>query len=423
MSRLRRKIKFAYGLIDLRRPVRYHYIITKPKGDIMLTLLLIIIYAAFIGLGLPDSILGSAWPSMYAGLGVGLSSAGIISAIIALGTIVSSLMSERLIRRLGTGTVTLLSVFMTAVALLGFSFSNAFWMLCVWAVPYGLGAGSVDAALNNFVALHYSSRHMSWLHCFWGIGATAGPVVMGWCLSNELGWSSGYRTIGFAQTALVVVLIIAIPLWRKVSAADDGKESGGRPDGKRERLLSIPGAKPVMLAFFCYCSFESTAGLWASSYMVEYRGLGEDIAAKYASMFYLGITAGRFLCGFISEKLGDRRMTRIGQALMLVGAVSLLIPLGTGFMLAGLVLIGLGCAPVFPSLLHATPDHFGRDRSQMLMGVQMASAYTGTTLMPPLFGLLADRLGTQLLPIYLMVLAAVMLVMCERLERVCREKA
>ena len=385
----------------------------------MFTLLLVVIYVSFISLGLPDSILGSAWPSMYQGLGVSLSAAGILSAIIALGTIISSLLSERLIRKLGTGMVTLVSVAMTAVALLGFSISGSMWMLCLWAIPYGLGAGSVDASLNNFVAIHYPARHMSWLHCFWGIGATAGPAVMGWCLAGGLQWNMGYRVIGIAQVALVAILVFSLPLWRKVDGADKSEQAA--ENGKREKgnVLSIPGAKAVLVAFFCYCAVEATTGLWASSYMVAYRGLDADVAAKYASLFYLGITLGRFVCGFISEKLGDKNMVRIGQVLIVVGTGGLMLPLGTGVMIAGLLLVGFGCAPIYPSLLHATPVHFGKDRSQMLMGIQMACAYTGTTLMPPLFGVIAGYVGTQLLPLYLLVMVIIMAFMTENLERIC----
>lgn len=385
----------------------------------LFTLLLVVIYVSFISLGLPDSILGSAWPSMYQGLGVSLSAAGILSAIIALGTIISSLLSERLIRKLGTGMVTLVSVAMTAVALLGFSISGSMWMLCLWAIPYGLGAGSVDASLNNFVAIHYPARHMSWLHCFWGIGATAGPAVMGWCLAGGLQWNMGYRVIGIAQVALVAILVFSLPLWRKVDGADKSEQAA--ENGKREKgnVLSIPGAKAVLVAFFCYCAVEATTGLWASSYMVAYRGLDADVAAKYASLFYLGITLGRFVCGFISEKLGDKNMVRIGQVLIVVGTGGLMLPLGTGVMIAGLLLVGFGCAPIYPSLLHATPVHFGKDRSQMLMGIQMACAYTGTTLMPPLFGVIAGYVGTQLLPLYLLVMVIIMAFMTENLERIC----
>jgi fucose permease len=382
----------------------------------MLSILLAVIYVAFISLGLPDAILGSAWPSMYKQLSVPVSYAGVLSTIIAGGTIISSLLSEKVIRRLGTGIVTAASVAMTAVALLGFSFSGTFWQLCLCAVPYGLGAGSVDAALNNFVALHYKSRHMNWLHCFWGVGAAAGPVVMGLCLSGGLRWNSGYQVIGLIQVALVVGLVFTLPLWK----ANSGNGTAVEAHGKRGMMdmLKLPGVKPVLAAFFCYCALETTAGLWASSYMVLNRGIAPETAAKMASLFFLGITAGRFLSGFVSGRLGDQRMVRLGQALVAVGVAIILLPLGNTVLYFGLIAAGLGCAPIFPCLLHATPANFGEANSQTIMGMQMASAYTGTTFMPPLFGFIAERLSVGVYPIFLLIFAAGMFVMVERLNRV-----
>lgn len=384
----------------------------------MLSLLLAIIYVAFVSLGLPDAILGSAWPSMFRELGVSVSYAGVLSMIIAGGTIVSSLFSVRLIRRFGTGLVTTVSVAMTALALLGYSFSGSFWLLCLWSIPYGLGAGSVDAALNNFVALHYKSRHMNWLHCFWGVGAAAGPFIMGLCLSGGLKWTSGYQIIGSLQAALVVGLALSLPAWEKVQG---GPGAGPEAHEKHNMLdiLKLPGVKPVLLAFFCYCSLEVAAGLWASSYLVLHRGIGEEAAAKMASLFYLGITAGRFLSGFASGRLGDRRMVRLGQGLAILGIALILLPLGEGAIVAGLLIAGLGCAPIFPSLLHATPDNFGKARSQTIMGMQMASAYTGSTLSPLLFGTFAGGGLIALYPFYLLLFMVAMIAFSERASRVC----
>lgn len=385
----------------------------------MISLLLAIIYVAFISLGLPDAILGSAWPSMYRGLGVSVSYAGVLSMIIAGGTIVSSLFSVKVIRRFGTGAVTTASVAMTALALVGYSFSGSFWLLCLWSIPYGLGAGSVDAALNNFVALHYKSRHMNWLHCFWGVGAAAGPFILGLCLSGGLGWTSGYRIIGSLQIALVLGLLFSLPAWKKVqSASGAGQEAHEKHD--MIGILKSPGVRPVLLAFFCYCSLEVAAGLWASSYLVLHRGISEEAAAKMASLFYLGITAGRFLSGFMSGKLGDKRMVRLGQALTLVGLALLILPLGEAALYAGLTVAGLGCAPIFPSLLHATPFSFGKARSQTIMGMQMAGAYTGSTLSPLLFGAFAGGGLIALYPYYLVFFMAVMIVLSERANRVTR---
>lgn len=383
----------------------------------MFQLLLIIIYLAFISLGLPDSLLGSAWPSMYTGLGAAVSYAGIISMIIAGGTIVSSLFSDRLIGRFGTGLVTVFSVAMTAAALMGFSFSHTFLQLCLWSIPYGLGAGSVDAGLNNFVALHYKSRHMSWLHCFWGIGATAGPYIMGMCLTRGAGWNAGYMAVGVIQIVLVICLIISLPLWKGKKEEDSGKACGYKRIGLRE-AVRLPGAKPVLTAFFCYCSLEATTGLWASSYMVLHKGIPATTAAKWASLFYLGITIGRLVCGFVTDKLGDKCMVRCGQLTAFTGTVLLLLPLGDTAALAGLIFAGLGCAPIYPSLLHETPDNFGAEYSQSLMGLQMACAYVGTTFMPSVFGLVTGYIGVGLYPLYLMFFVVVMVIMTERMERI-----
>ncbi len=385
--------------------------------ETMVQLLLAVIYIAFISLGLPDSLLGSAWPSMYGELGVAVSYAGLISMIIAGGTILSSLLSGRLIRKFGTGLVTAVSVAMTAVALLGFSLSHSFWQLCVWAIPYGLGAGSVDTALNNFVALHYKSRHMSWLHCFWGIGATMGPYIMGLCLTNGLRWNAGYLTIGLIQVVLVACLFLTMPMWR-AKEAPGGKQEESHSALSMGQVLGLPGAKAILTAFFCYCALETTTGLWASSYLALHKGLGAETAAKWASLFYLGITAGRFLCGFITDRLGDKTMVRCGQAVALLGVVLLLLPLTGGVTLAGLALIGFGCAPIYPSLLHETPENFGVGSSQSIMGLQMACAYVGSTFMPPVFGLLAQRVNLGLYPFYLVVFVVLMFVMVERMNTV-----
>lgn len=387
----------------------------------MTSILLVVIYIAFISLGLPDSILGSAWPTMYGEFNVAVSYAGIISMIIAGGTIVSSLISDKLIRRFGTGLVTTISVSLTAIALMGFAFSDSFWQLCLWGIPYGLGAGSVDAALNNFVALHYKSRHMSWLHCFWGIGATAGPFIMGICLTNGLKWNSGYQTIGIIQIILVVCLIISLPLW-KAKQMEKNDETVEAKSLSLKQTISLPGAKPILVAFLCYCSIEATAGLWASSYMVLYKGINAQTAAKWASLFYLGITIGRFISGFITDKLGDKNMVRLGQLLVVVGIVVMLLPLSNTMTLVGLVLLGLGCAPIYPSLLHATPDHFGADKSQSIMGMQMASAYVGSTFMPPIFGFLAENISIKLYPLYLMIFVVLMVVMVERMNKVQKKE-
>ena len=389
----------------------------------MVHLLLAVIYLSFISLGLPDSLLGSAWPSMYPSLQVPVSYAGIISMIIAAGTIVSSLQSDRLTRKLGAGGVTAFSVALTAVSLFGFSISSSFWMLCLWAVPYGLGPGSVDAPLNNYLALHYASRHMSWLHCMWGVGASAGPYIMGYALSGGGSWNMGYRCIALLQVALTAILFLSLPLWK---SRDDFSVSRGGSGGKKpgrtkslslKEILSIPGAKAVMVSFFCYCAVESTAGLWASSYLTLRHGLDAETAAGYAALFYIGITAGRAVSGFLTLKFNDRQMIRLGQDLIALGILLLFLPFGKEVCMAGLILVGLGCAPIYPCIIHSTPSLFGFERSQAVIGVQMASAYVGTCIMPPVFGLIANHISIALFPVYLAVILILMIFMYGKLLR------
>ncbi len=384
----------------------------------MIHLLILIIYLAFISLGLPDSLLGAAWPSMYGELNVPISYAGVLSMIIALGTIISSLFSDALTKRIGTGRVTAISVAMTAIALLAFSMSNSFWMLCLWAIPYGLGAGSVDAALNNFVALHYASRHMSWLHCMWGVGTIIGPSIMGYVLTHGQSWHVGYQYISLMQIVLTVALFVSLPLWKKKAAENQSMEESDTKETESlslPKILHIPGAKEVMLTFFCYCAMESTASLWASSYMVLHNGVSAEDAAGYASIFFVGITVGRLLSGFLTFKFTDTQMIRIGQSMVILGGIILLLPLGATVSLIGIVIIGFGCAPIYPCIIHSTPAHFGADKSQAMIGVQMASAYVGTCLMPPLFGLIANHISVALLPVYVLILAVIMIVVHERL--------
>ncbi len=389
----------------------------------MTQLLLAIIYLAFISLGLPDSLLGSAWPTMYIQFDVPISYAGIISMIISAGTIISSLQSDRLTKKLGTGKVTAISVAATAVALFGFSFSHSFWALCLWAIPYGLGAGSVDASLNNYVALHYESRHMSWLHCMWGVGATAGPYIMGIALSMGQGWNMGYRYIGIIQVILTSVLIFSLPLWKGRTEETEVEELQTDPaeNGKKvlsvREILKISGAREVMLCFFCYCALEQTAGLWASSYLTLHKGVSSEMAAIFASLFYIGITVGRAISGFITMKLNDIQMIRLGQGIIVAGIVAMILPGSNILAMAGLVLIGLGCAPIYPCVIHSTPAHFGADKSQAIIGVQMAFAYIGTMLMPPLFGMIARGISVALLPFYLFAILVVMIIMHELLTK------
>ena len=379
----------------------------------MLSLLLPIIYLSFISLGLPDGLLGAAWPTMYPQFGVSVSACGTVFMIISVGTVISSLFSDAMTTRFGTAKVTAVSVAMTAAALFGFSTCSSLWMLCLWAIPYGLGAGGVDASLNNYVALHYESRHMSWLHCMWGIGATVGPYIMGWVLSGGGVWNSGYRIVGTVQLILVAILFLSLPVWKTGAAGGDVPH---RALSLKE-VFAIPGAKEIMVTFFCYCALEQTAAPWAASYLVLDRGVDPETAASFASMFFLGITLGRFLYGFIAMRLSDRTMIRMGMAVIALGIGLMALPLGSHCALAGFITVGLGCAPIYPCIIHSTPEHFGAENSQALVGVQMASAYVGTSLMPPLFGLLSDLVGMWLLPWYLLAILALMVVMYRRMHR------
>ena len=401
----------------------------------MYSLLLAVIYLAFISLGLPDALLGSGWPTMYTQLQVPFSYAGIISMIISAGTIVSSFFSDRLTRKFGAGLVTAVSVLLTAGALFGFSVSDSFYLLCIMAIPYGLGAGAVDAALNNYVALHYSSRHMSWLHCFWGVGAAASPYIMGFCLGKGLGWSRGYFSVSMIQIVITAILFISLPLWK---SRTDEKEGGKEPKGAEaeqiqtdqtkatsskalslREILRIKGAPYILITFFAYSAMETTTGLWASSYLVQYLLMEPEKAAKFASFFYLGITVGRFLCGFVADRMGDKALIRLGGGIVGAGILLVLIPFPvTTPALLGLVIIGFGCAPVYPAIIHSTPFYFGKENSQALIGIQMACAYVGSTFMPPLFGTLAARIGIWLYPVFLLVFEVLMVLTSEKLNRI-----
>jgi len=393
------------------------------------SLLLAIIYLAFISLGLPDSLLGAGWPVMQRDLGVPVGFAGILTMIIAAGTVLSSLASERLTRRFGAGLVTAVSVGMTAAALVGFSVSGQFWMLCLWAIPYGLGAGAVDAALNNYVALHYAARHMNWLHSFWGVGASISPFIMSHAISAGLGWSGAYLTVGVIQAALTFALLVSLPLWGRVHAArsvknepdqDAAADHSGetRSHVSLAQALRIPGVTLILAAFFAYCALESTAILWASTYLVDARGVAPATAAAFASLFLLGITAGRFLAGFVADRIGDRLLIRGGFVAIGAGVVMLALPLPTNVVaLAGLVVAGLGAAPIYPAIIHSTPVNFGRRNSQAIIGIQMAAAYAGSTLAPPAFGAISGWTGLWILPLTLLLLVALGLVMSERLNR------
>ena len=373
----------------------------------MVQLLLIIIYIGFISLGLPDALLGSCWPIMHAELNVPLSYAGIITFVITLGTIVSSLLSERLTFKFGTGKVTAFSVLLTALALFGFSISNNFWLLVLFSIPYGIGAGGVDASLNNYVALHYSSKHMSFLHAMWGVGTCIGPNVLSFFLLNGLTWNNGYLAIGIFQILLTLVLILSLPLWKKRSENIEFNKE--KPIGLKE-IFKTKGVKEILITFFCYCALEQTAILWASTYLVDHYNVLEEVAASLASLFLFGMTIGRFISGFMSSKFNDKKMIIIGISILATGVTLLFIPFKY-FAYIGLILMGLGCAPIYPSIIHFTPILFGEEKSQAIIGVEMAFAYIGCLLMPPLFGFIANYISVSLFPLYLLILLIVLILM------------
>lgn len=375
----------------------------------MYSLLLALIYLAFISLGLPDSLLGSGWPVMYEQLNVPVSFMGIVFMVISGGTIISSLLSDKLTGKFGTRAVTVVSVFLTVIALFGFSFSKHFWMLIIFSIPYGLGAGAIDAALNNYVALHYKSKHMSWLHCFWGAGAIISPFIMGYSLT-ALSWNWGYRIVGFIQLAIGIVLLATLPVWNTNESADCRKSKSVGLIG----ALKIKGVPFILIGFFAYCAAEATAMQWASTYFVEVKGISTEKAAVFASLFYIGITVGRFISGFVTEKLGDRKTINIGTCILISGIVLLLLPLNSDFVaIAAFVVIGLGCAPVYPCIIHSTPNNFGAENSGAVIGIQMASAYIGTTFIPPLFGFVCKSVGFGILPVFLLIFVILMIIMTE----------
>jgi fucose permease len=382
----------------------------------MATLLLIIIYIAFISLGLPDSILGSAWPIIHMDFNVSISSAGIATMIISGGTIISSFFSEKLIRRYGTGKVTAVSVFMTAAGLLGINLVPGFVWLCLLGIPLGLGAGAVDSALNNFVANNYEAKHMNWLHCFWGVGATSGPLIMSILIEKESGWRAGYATIGIIQMFLVFCLIISLPLWKRYEKNNEEKILI-KNEVSLKNLVGLKGAKSAFIGFLCYTAVELTTGLWSSSFLVTSKGISPEKVAKWVSLYYMGITIGRLISGFLAMKVNNKNMIRIGQILALSGTCLLLLPIQSVVQMIGLMMIGLGCAPIYPAMLHDTPNRFGKEMSQGIMGIQMAVAYVGSTFVPPLFGLFAGFVGFQWLPIFLMILIGIMIIASESLNK------
>ena len=372
------------------------------------TALLVMIYLSFISLGLPDSMLGSAWPAMNVSLNAPLWGAGLVQMLISFCTIISSLNSAKLIRRFGTGKLTAISVATTALALLGFSLAKNYAFLLLMAVPLGLGAGAVDAGLNNYVALHCEAKHMSWLHCFWGIGTIIGPMILSAVLRVGGSWATGYRAVGLIQCAVSALLFATLGMWKRGNIQQE--EYGAKALSVWE-VLSLPGAKAGMVTFLCYCAVESTLGLWGATYISQVRGVDEATAASFGAMFYIGITVGRAISGFMAMKLLPKQMVRVGQALLALGCIFMMIPAGSTLSGIGLVVCGLGCAPIYPNIIQDTPVNYGAENSQAAIGVQMAFAYVGSTFLPSIFGALAGVGGYGLLPYFAISICVLMTVL------------
>lgn len=368
----------------------------------MASLLLALIYVCFISLGLPDSLLGSAWPVLHQEIDVPTSFAGIVSTVICLGTIMSSLLSGKLLAVFRAGKLVAVSVALTAVGLFGFSVSGSFAELIIWSIPYGLGAGGVDAVLNNYVALHYKAQHMSWLHCMWGVGAAISPYVMSFSLLRLKDWSRGYLIVSIIQVILAVIIFISLPVWRKMDALSGVKTDSYAKSYTFKEVFSTPGAPWSFMMFLLYCSLELTTSLWASSYLVERWNMPPEPAAGLASMFYIGMTVGRFLNGFLAMRISDKTLIRVGISVVFLGVLLLALPVSSTISLVGFVVIGLGCAPIYPCIIHMTPDVFGKEKSQGMIGVQMAFAYSGFVVAPPLFGFISGATGIGALPAFLM---------------------
>ena len=374
------------------------------------SLLLAVIYLIFVSLGLPDSLLGSGWPSMQADFGVPSSYAGYVSMTISFMTIISALLSPRLIKRFHTKWIVIVSIFLTVLGLLGFSFSGRYWMLFLCAVPYGLGAGSIDASVNHYVANHYSSSVMNFLHCFYGAGAVISPFIMALALKTAR-WNEGYRWTAYIQAGILLVCILSLPLWKKGStAAEEASDSAGIPE-----TLKVPGVLLTLTAFFAYCSGEATCFLWTPSYFAGTRaGLSDETIASFGSLIFGGLMLGRLISGFVSNRLGDRRMIRIGIIVELAGIVLVMIPAQSYLSaMIGFIVIGTGMGPVYPAIQHMAPANFGARYSAAVIGLQMASAYIGSTFMPMIFGHLQQLAGIGIMPFYLLLFALLNISMLE----------
>ena len=384
------------------------------------SLLLAVIYLIFISLGLPDSLLGSGWPTMQINFGVPSSYAGYVSMTISCMTVISALFSPRLIRRFHTKWIVIFSIGLTVLGLLGFSISGTYWLLFLFAVPYGLGAGSIDAAVNHYVANHYPSSVMNFLHCFYGVGAVISPNIMALALSKAR-WNEGYRWTAYIQMTILLVCILSLPLWKKNESSTEAEEEAGA--GIRE-ALKVPGVILTLIAFFAYCSGEATCFLWTSSYFAGVKeGLSDGLIASFGSLIFGGLMLGRLISGFVSNKLGDRPLIRIGIIVEMTGIVLVMLPISHYLPAAiGFVVIGTGMGPVYPAIQHMAPANFGKRNSAAVIGLQMASAYVGSTFMPMVFGNLQQHIGIGIMPVYLLIFAVLNIRLLERTYAVLRNK-
>ena len=378
----------------------------------MYSLLLAVIYLIFISLGLPDSLLGSGWPTMQVAFGVPSSYAGYVSMAISFMTIISALISPRMIRKFHTKWIVIVSILLTVFGLLGFSFSTSYAMLYLFVIPYGLGAGAIDASVNHYVANNYSGSVMNFLHCFYGVGAVISPNIMALALSKSR-WNEGYRWTAYIQMGILLVCILSLPLWKKNEGSADSEEEAGA--GIRE-ALKVPGVILTLIAFYAYCSGEATCFLWTSSYFAGVKeGLSDGLIASFGSLIFGGLMLGRLISGFVSNKLGDRLLIRIGITIELIGIVLVMLPIRHYLPAAiGFVVIGTGMGPVYPAIQHMAPTNFGKKYSAAVIGLQMASAYVGSTFMPMVFGNLQQHIGIGIMPIYLLIFAVLNIGLLER---------
>lgn len=388
----------------------------------MVTAIIILIYVAFVGFGLQGSLLGAAWPVMRIDFGVEVAFVGVISTVTSVCTMLTTINSHKLVRRFKTGPIVAISIVMTSLSLFGYSTATEWWHMLIWSVPYGIGGGLLDSVLNNYVAINYSSKYMSWLHCFWGIGATISPYIMGVCLTHNNNWGAGYVNVAVIQMIIAVLIFASLPMWKKVAATNAKADVSPSDENQPKKsisligILKIRGIWIVLLSFFCYCAVEQTAGFWAATYLVEGRGINSATAAKVASYFYLGIMIGRFISGFVADRLGDKKMIRIGVLVILVG-IGLIFVKPEAICLAGLIVCGLGCAPIYPAMVHQTPALFGKENSGAVIGVQMVGAYLGSMAMSPLYGVFSQLISNSFYPVYLGILGVILLLSTEKMGR------